>query len=176
MAFPEWSFIVGRRVGCPHGRPWMFKVHAKLAVIASKIIDLWRSSTARKTSIVDCGKSAVATSRGSTRTTCSSRTSPRGCAATDIAPGTNHWSFSCKFAIEFESFVECAPIRYVRTREIGARIPAPAEAVRGVLAEIGYADALLARELPDGSLQLIDGHLRRTYSRRVGAGVGAGRQ
>lgn len=33
-------------------------------------------------------------------------------------------------------------------------------ALRGVLAEIGYADALLARELPDGSLQLIDGHLR----------------
>ena len=32
--------------------------------------------------------------------------------------------------------------------------------LRGVLAEIGYADALLARELPDGSLQLIDGHLR----------------
>ncbi len=30
----------------------------------------------------------------------------------------------------------------------------------GVLAEIGYADALLAREMPDGSLQLIDGHLR----------------
>jgi ParB-like chromosome segregation protein Spo0J len=29
-----------------------------------------------------------------------------------------------------------------------------------VLAEIGYADALLARELPDGSLELIDGHLR----------------
>jgi ParB-like chromosome segregation protein Spo0J len=34
------------------------------------------------------------------------------------------------------------------------------EALRGVLAEIGYADALVARELPDGSLQLIDGHLR----------------
>lgn len=32
--------------------------------------------------------------------------------------------------------------------------------MRGVLAEIGYADALLARELPDGSLQLVDGHLR----------------
>ena len=30
----------------------------------------------------------------------------------------------------------------------------------GLLAEIGYADALLARELPDGSLELIDGHLR----------------
>jgi hypothetical protein len=29
-----------------------------------------------------------------------------------------------------------------------------------VLAEIGYADALLARELPDGTLELIDGHLR----------------
>ena len=37
---------------------------------------------------------------------------------------------------------------------------AQADALRGVLAEIGYADALVARELPDGSLQLIDGHLR----------------
>lgn len=34
------------------------------------------------------------------------------------------------------------------------------DAMRGVLAEIGYADALLARELSDGSLQLVDGHLR----------------
>ena len=34
------------------------------------------------------------------------------------------------------------------------------EALRGVLAEIGYAGALLARELPDSSLELIDGHLR----------------
>ena len=33
------------------------------------------------------------------------------------------------------------------------------EALRGILQEIGYADALLARETPDG-LQLIDGHLR----------------
>jgi ParB-like chromosome segregation protein Spo0J len=34
------------------------------------------------------------------------------------------------------------------------------EALQGVLAEVGYADALLARELPDGTLELIDGHLR----------------
>ncbi len=34
------------------------------------------------------------------------------------------------------------------------------EALRGILAEVGYADALLARELEDGSLELIDGHLR----------------
>ena len=34
------------------------------------------------------------------------------------------------------------------------------DALCGVLAEIGYADALLARELPDGTLELIDGHLR----------------
>ncbi|MBI4565181.1 MAG: DNA modification methylase, partial [Planctomycetes bacterium] len=34
------------------------------------------------------------------------------------------------------------------------------EALKGILAEVGYADALLTRELPDGSLQLIDGHLR----------------
>lgn len=34
------------------------------------------------------------------------------------------------------------------------------DVLRGMLAEVGYADALLARELPDGSLELIDGHLR----------------
>jgi ParB-like chromosome segregation protein Spo0J len=34
------------------------------------------------------------------------------------------------------------------------------DALRGVLAEIGYAAALLARERSDGSLELIDGHLR----------------
>lgn len=34
------------------------------------------------------------------------------------------------------------------------------DALRGVLAEVGMADAVLARELPDGSLMLIDGHLR----------------
>ena len=34
-----------------------------------------------------------------------------------------------------------------------------ADAMRGVLAEIGFADALLVRGTPEG-LQLIDGHLR----------------
>jgi DNA modification methylase len=37
---------------------------------------------------------------------------------------------------------------------------AQARALRALLTEIGYADALIARELPDGQLQLIDGHLR----------------
>lgn len=35
-----------------------------------------------------------------------------------------------------------------------------ADALRGILAEVGYASALLARELPDGTLQIVDGHLR----------------
>ncbi len=34
------------------------------------------------------------------------------------------------------------------------------DALRGILAEVGYADALLARQREDGSLELIDGHLR----------------
>ncbi len=34
------------------------------------------------------------------------------------------------------------------------------DALKAVLSEIGYSDALIARELPDGSLELIDGHLR----------------
>ena len=33
------------------------------------------------------------------------------------------------------------------------------DALRGILAEVGYADALLVRETEQG-LQLIDGHLR----------------
>lgn len=37
---------------------------------------------------------------------------------------------------------------------------AQANALRGMLAEIGFAGAALAREMADGSLQLIDGHLR----------------
>ena len=37
---------------------------------------------------------------------------------------------------------------------------AQADALRGLLGEIGYADALLVRELADGRLMLIDGHLR----------------
>ncbi|HVT27430.1 MAG TPA: ParB N-terminal domain-containing protein [Lacipirellulaceae bacterium] len=38
--------------------------------------------------------------------------------------------------------------------------PQQQDALRGLLAEVGYADALLARELRDGTLMLIDGHLR----------------
>jgi len=38
--------------------------------------------------------------------------------------------------------------------------PAQQDALRGILAEVGYAGALLARELDDGTLMLIDGHLR----------------
>lgn len=33
-------------------------------------------------------------------------------------------------------------------------------ALRGILAEVGFVDALMVRELPDGSLQIVDGHLR----------------
>ncbi len=38
--------------------------------------------------------------------------------------------------------------------------PEQQNALRALLAEVGYAGALLARELPDGTLMLIDGHLR----------------
>ena len=58
-------------------------------------------------------------------------------------------------------------LRRVRARDLLAnpknwRIHPKAQtaALRGLLGEVGYADALLARELSDGRLQLIDGHLR----------------
>ncbi|MBS0207796.1 MAG: ParB N-terminal domain-containing protein [Planctomycetes bacterium] len=38
--------------------------------------------------------------------------------------------------------------------------PAQQDALRGLLAEVGYAEALVARRLNDGELELIDGHLR----------------
>ncbi len=41
-----------------------------------------------------------------------------------------------------------------------AHSQAQQDAMRGILADVGYAGAALARELPDGSLILIDGHLR----------------
>jgi len=42
--------------------------------------------------------------------------------------------------------------------------PPQVRALRALLDEIGYADVLIARELPDGSLELIDGHLRAKES------------
>lgn len=58
-------------------------------------------------------------------------------------------------------------LRYIKASEL---VPNPKnwrthptkqkDALKGVLAEIGYADALLARELEDGSVMLLDGHLR----------------
>jgi len=58
-------------------------------------------------------------------------------------------------------------LRRVRARDL---VPNPknwrghpkvqANALRGLLGEIGIADALLVRELPDGRLQMLDGHLR----------------
>ena len=39
------------------------------------------------------------------------------------------------------------------------------DALRGILAEVGYADALLARELPDGSLTATFGRRRRQTKR-----------
>ena len=41
----------------------------------------------------------------------------------------------------------------------GARV-SPTRRLRGLLTEVGYADALLVRELSDGRLMIIDGHLR----------------
>lgn len=39
--------------------------------------------------------------------------------------------------------------------------PEQQTALKAVLRELGYCDAAIARELPDGRLQLLDGHLRR---------------
>ena len=60
----------------------------------------------------------------------------------------------CKFVIESRNCGasrrrNCDPIRNWRTHSAAQR-----EALQGVLGEVGYAGALLARELEDGSLEL----------------------
>jgi hypothetical protein len=44
--------------------------------------------------------------------------------------------------------------------------PGQVRAMRALLKEIGIAGGILARELPDGRLEVIDGHLRRDLDRR----------
>jgi DNA modification methylase len=44
---------------------------------------------------------------------------------------------------------------------LAATSKSQAAALQALLQEVGYADALLVRELPNGKLMLIDGHLRR---------------
>jgi len=61
-------------------------------------------------------------------------------------------------------------IKSMKTVRAGDLVPHPknwrthptaqAEALRGLLAEVGFAGAILTRTLPDGKLQIIDGHLR----------------
>jgi len=61
-------------------------------------------------------------------------------------------------------------VRELRRVKAGELVPNPknwrthpkaqGDALRGILSEVGYADALLARELDDGRLMLVDGHLR----------------
>lgn len=54
------------------------------------------------------------------------------------------------------------PARELRPNPRNWRLhpPAQQDALRGLLAEIGFAGALVARQLADGGLELIDGHLR----------------
>src|ERR1700676_2497300 len=44
---------------------------------------------------------------------------------------------------------------------------AQSAALKGLLAEIGYADALIGRILPDGKIGLIDGHLRKSATPKM---------
>jgi hypothetical protein len=45
------------------------------------------------------------------------------------------------------------------------------KAMHGILEEVGYAAAAIARELPDGRLMLIDGHLRTETADEAGQDV-----
>ena len=136
---------------------WMFMVHAKLAVIAARMVDL--------------GEKVEKAAAGQPRTVERLRQHETRLETHDVQ--------FAHVAERLEAFRRAAPSRAMKIRDrvkelrrvkAGQLRPHPKnwrthpqaqrDALCGVLAEIGYADALLARELPDGSLQLIDGHLR----------------
>jgi hypothetical protein len=51
----------------------------------------------------------------------------------------------------------------LRDHPMNYRTHGPAQRTRmtGILSELGFVDAVLVRELPDGGLELIDGHMRK---------------
>ena len=78
-----------------------------------------------------------------------------------LAPDESRWRSTMHVRDRIQE-LRRVPARELRPHPLNWRThPArQQDALRGVLAEIGYADALLVRELDDGSLQLVDGHLR----------------
>jgi DNA modification methylase len=65
-------------------------------------------------------------------------------------------------------------LRWVRASELvphgrnwRVHTPQQTAALKGLLAEIGYADALIGRILPDGKIGLIDGHLRKSATPKM---------
>jgi DNA modification methylase len=65
-------------------------------------------------------------------------------------------------------------LRWVRASELvphgrnwRVHTPQQTAALKGLLAEIGYADALIGRILPDGKIGLIDGHLRKSATPKI---------
>jgi ParB-like nuclease family protein len=72
-----------------------------------------------------------------------------------------HWEQSVKIRDRIKELRRVKASELLRNpRNWRTHPAAQARALRALLSEIGYADALIARELPDGQLQLIDGHLR----------------
>ena len=154
MTVQEWGIVVG---ACASGlaalAPWMFMVHAKLAVMAAQFV---RTRANKVEKATEANKERLATAAPSTGPARHARRAvrPHRRTAEELEP------------MKIRDRIQGTPPREgrpscARIRTTGGPIPtAQQDALRGVLAEIGYADALLARELPDGSLELIDGHLR----------------
>jgi hypothetical protein len=63
--------------------------------------------------------------------------------------------------IALKSCVESGPANYGPHPKNWRKHPEEQQnALRGILAEVGFVDALMVRELSDGALQIVDGHLR----------------
>lgn len=84
-----------------------------------------------------------------------------------IVDGNGKTSSEARLAKQVKIQDRIKELRRVRARDLlpnpknWRRHPkAQSDALSALLTEIGYADALLAKELPDGRLMLIDGHLR----------------
>jgi len=150
MTIQEWQIVLGAVMSAVLTLgPWMFMVHAKLAVLAARIVDLGEKVEKASDRNHELWTLSATTPRGS-----NPRRSIRPPRRTIGEP-----VMMIRDRIRELRRVRAGDLR-PHPKNWRTHPPAQQDALRGVLAEIGYAAALLARELPDGSLQLIDGHLR----------------
>ena len=163
MSVQQWAIVAGVLVsGLLAVGPWMFMVHAKLAVLAAQVAILCRKvDKAAETHEKLWSVYARHEARLETHHVQIAPNQPKVARSAGVGRGTQTVETLMKIRDRIKELrrVKAAALK-PHPKNWRAHPQNQRDALRGVLAEIGYADALLVHELSDGSLELIDGHLR----------------